>query len=174
MDKGDLDMTRNLFYFFSICILLVFVLGCIFCCTGKNAFLPRKTLITGEVETTASTIKIQKNDELDNYLHKTCLPFREFMLKQKTSDTAFKNAADYSDVTSLGDLESLTKEDTENNLCPSGMTCNGYVVLIRTPKVQTNKCVPRFKDHDKWTKTNNRDVRFLVHPEAATYKYDKF
>jgi len=55
------------------------------------------------------------------------------MLKQKTSDTAFKNAADYSDVTSLGDLESLTKEDTENNLCPSGMTCNGYVVLIRTP-----------------------------------------
>jgi len=96
------------------------------------------------------------------------------MLKQKTSDTAFKNAADYSDVTSLGDLESLTKEDTENNLCPSGMTCNGYVVLIRTPKVQTNKCVPRFKDHDKWTKTNNRDVRFLVHPEDATYKYDKF
>lgn len=136
-------MTRNLFYFFSICILLVFVLGCIFCCTGKNAFLPRKTLITGEVETTASTIKIQKNDELDNYLHKTCLPFREFMLKQKTGNTAFLNAVDTtSEVTSLGDLESLTKEDADNNLCPSGMTCNGYVVIIRTPKVQTgtNKC----------------------------------
>lgn len=134
-------MTRNLFYFFSICILLVFVLGCIFCCTGKNAFLPRKTLITGEVETTASTIKIQKNDELDNYLHKTCLPFREFMLKQKTGNTAFLNAQDTtSEVTSLGDLESLTKEDADNNLCPSGMTCNGYVVIIRTPKVQTNKC----------------------------------
>ena len=143
MDKGDQEMTRNLYYFFSICILLVFVLGCIFCCTGSKAFLPRKTLITGEVETTASTIKIQKNDELDNYLHKTCLPFREFMLKQKTGNTAFYNAVDTtSEVTSLGDLESLTKEDADNNLCPSGMTCNGYVVIIRTPKVQTgtNKC----------------------------------
>jgi len=89
MDKGDQEMSRNLFYFFSIIILLVFVLGCIFCCTGKNAFLPRKNIIAGELETTAKTIKIQKNDELDNYLHKTCLPFREFMLKQKTGKTVF-------------------------------------------------------------------------------------
>lgn len=65
------------------------------------------------------------------------------MLKQKTGNTAFLNAVDTtSEVTSLGDLESLTKEDADNNLCPSGMTCNGYVVIIRTPKVQTgtNKC----------------------------------
>jgi len=56
------------------------------------------------------------------------------------------------------------------------MTCNGYVVLIRTPKVQTgtNKCKPRFKDHDKWTVKNNRDVRFLIIPELSTYAYDKF
>jgi len=110
MDKGDQEMTRNLYYFFTIIILLVFVLGCIFCCTGKNAFLPRKSIIAGEVESTAKTIKIQKNDELDNYLRKTCLPFREFMLKQKTTDSAFLNAQDTTTVvTSLGDLESLTK-----------------------------------------------------------------